>query len=48
MDEWRRLKTNEIDASLKQQMLDKGMGADEIERVLRASSRSGRKTPKAE
>jgi hypothetical protein len=38
---WRRIRLAEIEASLKHQMLEKEMSADEIERILRASSRSG-------
>jgi hypothetical protein len=34
--QWRRVRVAEIEASLKQQMLDKGMSAAEIEAVMRA------------
>jgi hypothetical protein len=37
---WRRVRLTEIDAALKQHMLEKGMSPDDIERVVRASSRS--------
>jgi len=40
--QWRWHRRTEIEASLKQDMLNRGMGADEIERVLRASM-SGRR-----
>jgi len=36
--QWRRVRQAEIDAALKHKMLDQGMSADEIVRVLRASS----------
>ena len=35
--QWRRVRIAEIDGSLKQQMLDKGMSAAEIETVMKAS-----------
>jgi hypothetical protein len=35
---WRKVRQNDTEASLKSQMLDRGMSADEIERVLRAGS----------
>jgi hypothetical protein len=35
---WYRTRRAEIDAALKQTMIDRGMSADEIERVLRASN----------
>jgi hypothetical protein len=35
---WRRVRIAEIEGALKQQMLDRGMSADEIERVARASN----------
>src|SRR5436309_3231413 len=34
---WTKVRRAEIDAALKHDMLQRGMGADEIERVLRAS-----------
>jgi hypothetical protein len=37
--QWRRVRVAEIEASLKQQMLERGMGAAEIEQVLRSKSR---------
>jgi hypothetical protein len=36
--QWRRVRLAEMEANLKQQMLDKGMPAAEIEQVLKASS----------
>ncbi len=36
---WRRVRITEIEATLKQQMLDRGMTAEDIERIMRASSR---------
>jgi hypothetical protein len=35
--QWRRVRIAEIEASLKQQMIERGMSASEIERVLHAS-----------
>lgn len=35
--QWRRVRLAELEATLKQQMLERGMVPDEIERVLRAS-----------
>jgi len=35
---WRRSRQAELDASLKQQMLDRGMSADEIVQVLETKS----------
>jgi hypothetical protein len=35
-DSWRRVREAEQAAALKQSMVDKGMSADDIERVLRA------------
>ena len=35
--QWRRVRVAELDAGLKQQMLDKGMSAAEIEQVMKAS-----------
>lgn len=37
MTQWRRVRIAEMDGALKQQMLDKGMTAAEIEQVLNAS-----------
>ena len=34
---WRAHRRTEIEASLKQDMLDRGMSADEIEKVLKAT-----------
>jgi hypothetical protein len=39
---WQVVRANEADAALKQEMLDRGMSAEEIERVIRASSKPGR------
>lgn len=36
--QWRKIRIAEMEATLKQQMLDRGMTADEIVRVLGASS----------
>jgi hypothetical protein len=36
-NQWRRVRVAEIEGALKQQMLDKGMTAAEIEQVMRAS-----------
>jgi len=43
VDQWRRVRLTEMEAALKQQMLDKGMSAVDIEQVLRASRKSGKK-----
>jgi hypothetical protein len=37
-DSWRRVREAEQTAALKQSMVDKGMSADDIERVLKAGS----------
>ena len=45
---WRSVRVAELEASLKQQMLDKGMSAADIEQVMQAnqkSSRSGKVVP---
>jgi hypothetical protein len=39
MTQWRRVRVAEMEATLKQQMLDKGMSAAEIEQVMGASHR---------
>jgi hypothetical protein len=39
---WRKMRKDELDADLKQEMVARGMSADEIERVLAA--RSGKPT----
>jgi hypothetical protein len=39
-DNWRRVREAEQAAALKQSMVDKGMSADEIERVLKAGKTS--------
>jgi hypothetical protein len=52
-DNWRKVRVSEMEFALKQDMLQRGMSADEIDRVLAANSsgkrRSGRcgswKTP---
>jgi uncharacterized membrane protein YciS (DUF1049 family) len=36
--QWRKIRIAEMEATLKQQMLDRGMSADEIVRVLSTSS----------
>ena len=41
--QWRRVRIAEMEASLKQQMLDKGMSAAEIEQVMRSSSEASEK-----
>ena len=38
--QWRKVRQADFDASLKNDMLNRGMSADEIERVVKASSRS--------
>ena len=37
--QWRKVRIAEMEAALKQQMLDRGMPSDEIVRVLEASPR---------
>lgn len=37
-DNWRKVRVAEQTAALKQTMIDKGMSAEDIERVLRAGS----------
>ena len=37
-DSWRRVREAEQTAALKQSMVDKGMSADEIERIMKAGS----------
>ena len=44
--QWRRVRIAEMDSALKQQMLDKGMSAAEIEQVVR-SSQEPRRSAKA-
>ena len=46
MGHWRKVKIAEIEAALKQQMIDKGMSADEIERVLIATQEPAEKEEK--
>lgn len=41
--QWRKVRVAEMDATLKQQMLDRGMTSEEIVRVLEASRKSSRK-----
>jgi hypothetical protein len=41
--QWRLHRRTELEASLKQDMINRGMSADEIERVLKASLRGGRR-----
>ena len=45
--QWRRVRIAEIEATLKEEMIKRGMTAEEIERVLRASP-EGRKLETAE
>ena len=40
---WHKVRKAELEASLKQEMIQRGMSADEIVRVIQASSRSGAK-----
>ena len=41
--QWRKVRVAEIEAALKQQMLDRGMGANEIGQVLRSNQKSNAK-----
>ena len=41
-DQWRRIRVAAYNARLKQLMIERGMSADEIERVLRAGGDTGR------
>jgi hypothetical protein len=43
--QWRRIRQAEIDAALKQEMLNRGMPAEEIERVVRASRKKSDRCP---
>lgn len=43
-DNWRKVRVAEQTAVLKQTMIEKGMSADEIERVLAAGSRPKRRS----
>ena len=43
--QWRRVRVAEMEGALKQQMLDKGMTAAEIEQVIRASEKPVRTNP---
>jgi hypothetical protein len=45
--QWRRVRVAELEAALKQQMLDKGMPVAEIEQVLKASRKCGHHEEKA-
>jgi hypothetical protein len=40
---WRKIRRAEMEAALKQDMLNRGMSAEEIKTVLEAGSRSSRK-----
>ena len=40
--QWRRVRVAEIEGALKQQMLDRGLAATDIEQVLRASNRKNK------
>jgi hypothetical protein len=42
---WRRVRVSEQQAALKQSMIERGMSADEIERVLNAGVSSRRDEP---
>jgi hypothetical protein len=41
--QWRRVRIAELEASLKHEMIQRGMSADEICQVLQASSKGSRK-----
>ena len=43
--QWRRVRVAEMAAALKQQMLDKGMSAAEIEQVIKAGQQADDSTP---
>jgi hypothetical protein len=43
--QWRSVRLSEVEASLKQDMLNRGLSADEIERVLRASAKPTNSRP---
>lgn len=38
---WKTVRIHEAEAALKQEMLERGMSAEEIERVVKASARRG-------
>ena len=40
---WRSVRIREAETDLKQQMLEKGMSADEIERIVKASAYASRR-----
>ncbi len=42
--QWRRVRQAEVDAALKRDMLERGMSAADIERVVQASSRRRRRS----
>jgi hypothetical protein len=44
---WRRVRVTEIEAALKQQMLDRGMSADDIVQVMRVRSNNAPNTEAA-
>jgi hypothetical protein len=45
--QWRKVRQAEIDAALKHEMIQRGMSADDIQKVLEASSRKSRNDPAA-
>src|SRR5690242_6370285 len=45
--QWRKVRVAEVEGALKQQMLDKGMSAAEIEQVMKASNDPGEVSPVA-
>ena len=45
---WHKLQKAELEASLKQEMIQRGMSADEIERVIQASSGRGAKANRSD
>ena len=38
---WHRLKSDQIEADLKREMLDRGISADEIQKIIEATPQSG-------
>jgi hypothetical protein len=43
--QWRRVRIAEVECALKQQMLDKGMSAAEIEQIIKAGEKPERANP---
>jgi hypothetical protein len=44
-NQWRNVRSAEVEAALKQDMLTRGLSVDEIERVVRATNKSSKSKP---